>query len=105
MDGSVRKQKLNRNTTQITETMNAAVINQCQQVEVALVKVILVRHVGFMRHFKKICGPHKHQICEGNMQKYGIGLLETNYPISFHRGPDTWMMPFCWQPDGRCKET
>ena len=33
--------------------MNAAVINQCQQVEVALVKVILVRHVSFMRHFKK----------------------------------------------------
>ena len=25
--------------------------------------------------------------------KYGAELLETNYPISFHRGPDTWMMP------------
>ena len=27
------------------------------------------------------------------------------YPISFHRGPDTWMMPFCCQPDGRDNET
>ena len=30
-------------------------------------------------------------------RKYGTGteLLETNYPFSFHRGPDTWIMPFC----------
>ena len=35
------------------------------------------------------------------MQKYGRELLETNYPISFHTGPDTWIVPFCWQPDGR----
>jgi len=26
-----------------------------------------VRHVSFMRHLKKICGPHKHQIYGGNM--------------------------------------
>jgi len=68
MDGSVCKQKLNRNTTQITETMNAAVINQCQQVEVALVKVILVRHVSFMRHLKKyadrINTKYAKEICE-----------------------------------------
>jgi len=37
-------------------------------------------------------------------QKYGTELLKTSYPISFHRGPDTWM-PFCWQPDGRGNET
>jgi len=38
------------------------------------------------------------------MRKYGTELLETNYPTSFHRGPDTWMMPFRWQPDGRGNE-
>jgi len=38
------------------------------------------------------------------MRKYGTELLETNYPILFHRGPDTWMVPFCWQPDGRGNE-
>jgi len=27
----------------------------------------------------------------GSMRKYGTELLETNCPISFHRGPDTWM--------------
>ena len=33
-------------------------------------------------------------------------LLETNYAISFHRDPDLWwMVPFCWQPDGRGNET
>ena len=41
---------------------------------------------------KKICGPQKHQICGRYMRKYGTELLETNYPISFHRGPDTWMV-------------
>ena len=34
-------------------------------------------------------------------RKYGTELLETNYSISFHMGPDTWTVPFCWQPDGR----
>ena len=38
--------------------------------------------------------------------KYGKELLETNYPISFlHRGPDTWMVAFCWQLDVRGNET
>jgi len=37
-------------------------------------------------------------------RKYGTELLETSYPISFHKGPDTWMVPFCWQPDGRGNE-
>ena len=40
------------------------------------------------------------------MREGGTGLLETNYPSrSMHRGPDTWMVPFCWQPDGRGNET
>ena len=26
-----------------------------------------IRHVSFMPQFKKKCGPHKHQICSGNM--------------------------------------
>ena len=30
------------------------------------------------------------------MRAYGTELFETNYPISFHRGPETWMVPFCW---------
>ena len=29
--------------------------------------------------------------------KYGTELLETNYPISFHRIPDTRKVPFCWK--------
>ena len=29
----------------------------------------LIRHVCFMQHFIKICGPCKHQICGGNMRK------------------------------------
>jgi len=37
------------------------------------------------------------------MWKYGTELLETNYPIPFHKGPDTWIVPFCWQPDGQSK--
>jgi len=52
----------------------------------------------------KICGLHKHQICGGSVRKYGTELLETNYHISFHSGPDRWMVPFCWQPDGRDNE-
>ena len=28
--------------------------------------IIRTRHVSFMRHFRKICGPHKHQRCGGN---------------------------------------
>ena len=47
---------------------------------------VFLRRVSFMRHLKKICGPHKHQICGGNMRKYGRELLEANCPISFHRG-------------------
>jgi len=47
---------------------------------------VFLRRVSFMRHLKKICGPHKHKICGGNMRKYGRELLEANYPISFHRG-------------------
>jgi len=43
------------------------------------------RHVGFMQHLKKICRPYKHHIYGGNMLKYGTELLETNYPIPFHR--------------------
>jgi len=39
----------------------------------------------------------------GKMWKYGTELLETNYPIPFHKGPDTWIVPFCWQPDGQSK--
>jgi len=38
-------------------------------------------------------------------RKYGTEMLDTNYPISFHRGPDTSPVPFCWQPDGRGNET
>jgi len=41
----------------------------------------------------------------GREQKYGTELLKTNYCISFHRGPDTWMVPLCWQSDGRGNET
>ena len=29
----------------------------------------------------KILGPHEHQICDGNMWKYGTELLKTNYPF------------------------
>jgi len=57
--------------------------------------------VSFIQHFKK----YAHHINTNMQQKYGTELLETNYPISFHRGPDTWMVPFCWQPDGRGNET
>ena len=28
---------------------------------------VTIRQVSFMRHLKKICGPHKHRICGGNM--------------------------------------
>ena len=28
------------------------------------------------------------------LRKYGTELLETNYPISFHRGLYRWMVPF-----------
>jgi len=56
-----------------------------------------------MQHLKKICALHKQQICGKNMWKYGTELLETNYPIPFHKGPDTWIVPFCWQPDGQSK--
>jgi len=38
-------------------------------------------------------------LCGRKMRKYGTELLETNYPTSLHRGPDTWMVPFCWQPE------
>jgi len=55
--------------------------------------------------FKKICRPHKHQICGTNMWKYGTELLKATYPISVHRGPDTRMVPFCWQPDAQGNET
>jgi len=41
---------------------------------------LLIRHISIMQH-------------------------ETNYSISFHRGLDTWMVPFCWQPDRRGNET
>ena len=44
-------------------------------------------------------------MCGGNMRTYGTELLETNYPISFNSGPDTWIVPFYWQPDGRGNET
>jgi len=27
-------------------------------------------------------------------------VLKTNYPL-VPQGPDTWMVPFYWQPDGR----
>jgi len=64
-----------------------------------------VRHVSFMSHLKKICGLHIHQICGRNMWKYDTALLKTNYPISLRRSPDTWMVPFCWQSDGRGNET
>jgi len=39
------------------------------------------------------------------MLEYGRELLETSYPISFHRDLDTWMVPFCWQPDDHGNET
>jgi len=48
-----------------------------------------------------MCGPYKHRICGRNTWKNGTELLETNYPISFHRGRDTWMVLFCWQSDSR----
>jgi len=32
-------------------------------------------------------------------QKYGTEMIETNYPISFRSGPDTWIVPFCSLPD------
>jgi len=55
-----------------------------------------------MRHLKK----NMRTALTPNMrQKYGTELLETNYPISFHSGPDTWMVPFCWQADGQGNET
>ena len=67
----------------------------------------LAMHVSFMQRerqgmsvscgiFLKMCGPYKHQIYGGNMRKYISKLIETNYPISFHRGLDTWMVLFCW---------
>ena len=60
----------------------------------------LARHVSFMQRerqgmsvscgiFLKMCRPYKHQIYGGNMCKYISKLIETNYPISFHRGLDT----------------
>ena len=55
--------------------------------------------------FTKNMRSHIPQICGGNMQKSGTNLLETNYAISFHRGPETWIVPFQWQPDGRVNET
>ena len=67
---------------------------QSGMLEVCKWKVV-AGNVSFIRHFKKICGPHKHQTCNGNTWKYGTELLETNYPVSFHRGPDTWMVTFC----------
>ena len=49
--------------------------------------------------------PHKHQhaaeIC-GNMVQ---NCLTTTSRSTLQRGPDTWMVPFCWQPDGRGNET
>jgi len=38
------------------------------------------------------------------MLKYGRELLQTNCPISFHGGLKTWMVPFCWQPNGQCND-
>ena len=60
----------------------------------------LAMHVSFMQRerqgmsvsrgiFLKMCGPYKQQIYGGNMCKYISKLIETNYPISFHRGLDT----------------
>jgi len=42
--------------------------------------------------FSNICGPHKHQIHARNIWKYGTELLKTNYPIFFHRNPDTHLI-------------
>ena len=62
---------------------------------------LLVRHVSFMRHLKKICRPHKHQIWGGILYKIAWNQLPHLVP----HGSGTWMVQFCWQPDGRGNET
>jgi len=57
-------------------------------------------HDSLMWHFKKYAGRSNTVWLVRRQQKYNTELPETNYPISFHRGPDTLMVPFCWQPDG-----
>ena len=60
-----------------------------------------MRQVSFMWHFLNMRTTQSPNM----LRKYGTELLETNYPISFHRGPDTRMVPFCWQSDGRGNKT
>jgi len=80
----------------------ATVVGRTKSTTLATVDV-LHGHVSFMRHLKKYADA---QTVTPNMRrKYGTELLETNYPISFHRGPDTWMVSLCWQSDGRGNKT
>jgi len=52
-------------------------INKC----VRVLSGLLFRHVSFMCHFfRKLCRPHKHQICGRKMRKYGTDCLKPTTP-------------------------
>jgi len=52
---------------------------------------------------KKIRGPHKHRICGENVVQ---NCLKLTTPSRFTEvRTHGWMVPFCWQSDGRGNET
>jgi len=62
---------------------------------------VTIRQVSFMRHLKK----YADRINTEYAAEIWYRIALTNYSSSFQKGPETWMVPFCWQPDGRGKVT